>query len=159
MDQIDEIVSSINRISNNSLDEEQLSLIDRLLRFSSWYPDRKDHAYVYKLYKEMKISAEAEMRLWEEKFNYTNDTKIMYKIAKCQQFLDEIEIVIQKYASAFNTLMESYSDDKSKAFYLIYFKGRTPKDVAHDLPWLAIGTVNNWKSQFQKDLDNIDLDL
>lgn len=159
MDQINDLVDSISRISGGTLDESQLSLIDNLLRYSSWYPDRKDYVYIYKLYKEMKISTEAEIRLWEEKYNCCGDEQITLKISKLNQFLKQIDNVIDNYTRVFNALMNSYGDDKAKAFYLIYFKGCNTKDVARELSWLSIATINNWKSLFQKDLENTKVEL
>ena len=159
MDTISDLVDSISRISNGALNGEQLMLIDNLLRHSSWFPEKKDHIYMFKLYKEMKIATEAELRIWEERYNFTHDQTISSKIAKSTQFLEQLDKIISNYTNAFSVLMNSYGDDKGKAFYLIYFRGYSAKDVSRELSWIATGTINNWKTQFQKDLENVHIEI
>lgn len=67
MDSVETLVESILKICDYSLTQEQISLIDNLLRNSEWFPDKKDHIYIFKLHREMKIAAECELRLLEEK--------------------------------------------------------------------------------------------
>lgn len=160
MDTIETLVESIVKICDYSLTDDQVKLIDNLLRNSEWFPDKKDHMYVYKLYKEMKIAAEAELRLLEEQANLApvEDISITSRISKIEKFLENCEKVISNYTNAFTHLMNSYGDDRARAFYLFYFKGCNAKDVSRELPYIATGTINNWKSQFAKDLEQVKID-
>lgn len=161
MDQIIDLVDAIQRICDGKLNEEQLTLITQLLKNSEWFPDKKDYFYMYRLYKEMKIATEAEIRMYEEKYNCDvgNKEKIDAHIEKLTRLLDSYDKIINNYTNALRVIMNSYGEDKAKVFYYFYFKGYTPKEISREVPWLAIGTISNWKSQFQKDLEKIHIDL
>ena len=148
-------------------DDGKKNQIEQLLRSSSWYQDKRDHAYIYKFYKEQKLVAESELDVWQEKSqslisNYGKDKQLreiaLLKISKLKSFLGYLDRALTRYTETFNMLMNSYNDVKGRAFYLFYFKGKNAKEVATELN-LATGTVSNWKVAFQKDIDSVKISL
>ena len=153
MDSVQELVNSIQKICDGTLTEYQIELITNLLNNSSWFPNKKDHVYIFRLYKEMKIAAECELALLQEKANLNHN--LDPEVDKLAHYLDNITKIVDNYTNAFTYLMNTYDLDKPKAFMLFYFKGYELKQVSQELPWVALGTLKNWKVQFQKDIDNI----